>query len=178
VEKPRCSKRRKAAIYFSKLCLRCTVTETQTCRCQLQFRANWRTPRTSSAKLVLPRACSTASFASNRSQHDPFVCGPAAKIKQWLAFARCPICVAQHPQCSVADVSPAGGAAHRTPDGRGSWQKWHHSQRPVSLRANAEGTSLAQPPHCKSASVRRLVSQMPKGPAYGHQARDAAQPSP
>src|SRR5713101_3833443 len=33
--------------------------------------------------------------SSNRSQHDPLVRSPAAKIKQWLAFARCPIRVAQ-----------------------------------------------------------------------------------
>src|SRR5215475_9169702 len=96
---------------------------------------------------------------------------------------------AGHPPCSVADdVSAAGGAARRTPDGRGPWQRWRHIQRAVSLRANGGGTSLAQPPHCKSASVRRLASQMPKGrfacattmphgPAYGHQAQDAAQPS-
>lgn len=32
---------------------------------------------------------------SNRSQQDPLVCSPAAEIKQWLAFARCPIGVAQ-----------------------------------------------------------------------------------
>ena len=62
---------------------------------------------------------------------------------------------AGHPQCSVPDdVSPAGDAARRTPDGRGPWQRWRHSQRAVSLRANGGGTSLAQPPHCKSASVQ------------------------
>src|SRR6516162_2445773 len=48
----------------------------------------------------LLRACSTTLLhsgvdLSNRSQHDPLVCSPAAKIKQWLAFARCPIRVAQ-----------------------------------------------------------------------------------
>src|SRR2546430_8532410 len=32
---------------------------------------------------------------SNRSQHDPLVRSPAAEIEQWLAFARCPIRVAQ-----------------------------------------------------------------------------------
>src|SRR5262249_60457344 len=58
------------------------------------------TPRTTSARLVLLRACSTTLLhssvdPSNRSQHDPLVRSPAAKIKQWLAFARCPIRVAQ-----------------------------------------------------------------------------------
>jgi hypothetical protein len=37
----------------------------------------------------------SAAWIRRIGQHDPLVCGPAAKIKQWLAFARCPICVAQ-----------------------------------------------------------------------------------
>src|SRR6516165_2617591 len=44
---------------------------------------------------------------------------------------------AGHPQCPVPDdVSPSGGAARRTPDGRGPWQRRRHIQRAVSLRAN------------------------------------------
>src|SRR5438128_3686706 len=66
-------------------------------------------PRSSSARLVSLRACSTALLhssvdPSNRSQLDPLVRSPAAEIKQGLAFARCPHPRrAGHPQCSVAD---------------------------------------------------------------------------
>src|SRR6267378_2071338 len=87
---------------------------------------------------------------------------------------------AGHPQCSVPDdVSPAGDAARRTPDGRGPWQRWRHSQRAVSLRANGGCPSLAQPPHCKSASVQdwHLKCRRVGLPATQSIARDSAFPS-
>ena len=143
----------------------------------------------------LLRACSTTLLhssvdPSNRSQHDPLVCNPAAKIKQWLAFAGCPIRVAQGIRNVLWPITfrrrEAQRAGRQTVEDLGKDE--HHTQRAASLRASGGGTSLAQPPHCKSASVRRGASQMPKDrfacgttmphrPAYGHQARDATQPS-
>jgi len=63
---------------------------------------------------------------------------------------------AGHPQCSVPDdVSPAGDAARRTPDGRGPWQRWRHSQRACHFEPMEEVPALhsrrtVNQPRCKT----------------------------
>ena len=64
-----------------------------------------------------------------------------------------------HPRCSAADdVSPAGGAAPRTSDGRGLWIRWRDIQRTVSPRTSGGDTSLAQRRRCNSLGAKIGIS--------------------
>jgi len=106
--------------------------------------SNWRTPRTSSARLVLPRACSTESFG--RIGHSRIPSLRAQMLRSRMACLRAvPHLVAQCPQCSVADdVSP--GEAQRptgTAAGRGSCKDGTNSQRPMALGNGGVDNSLA-----------------------------------